>query len=53
MPVIVKHQNIPIGTKLARDILRQGEGKTYIPIDYSGLEMRIINELLKDKTRKV
>lgn len=49
----VKHQNIPIGTKLARDILRQGEGKTYIPIDYSGLEMRIMSELLKSKTSKV
>lgn len=49
----VRLQNIPIGTKLARDILRQGERKTYIQIDYSGLEMRIVTELLRNKTHKV
>lgn len=49
----VRLQNIPIGTKLVRDLLRHGAGKVYCPADYSGLEMRIVTELVKDKTRKI
>ncbi len=49
----VRLQNIPLGTELVRDLLRHGAGKVYCPADYSGLEMRIVTELLRNKTHKV